>query len=158
MNFGELGGQISDPEEFPRPSLDVDTGTPTTGASVISPRSPSPLCKLDESVVDIRSVGEEDQSSVIRALQEQIITARKTWQHRLWELEGQVRDLKAEVDELRAKEGGQEYCAACGRGTPVSRPPGVRAEDLKKAGVKVGGVVNRPRARTGVGSRFGSAT
>ncbi|GJE85750.1 hypothetical protein PsYK624_018290 [Phanerochaete sordida] len=158
MNFGEFSGQITDPDEFPRPSLDTDTGTPTTGASVISPRSPSPICKLEEYPSDVRSVAEEDQSSVIRVLQGQIISARKAWQHQLWELEGQVRDLKAEVEELRAKESTQEYCNTCGRGSPGTRSPSVRHEDLKKVGVKVGGVVNRPRARTGVGSRFGSAT
>ena len=109
-------------------------------------------------MVDAKSIPVEDQSSVIRTLQEQIVTARKTWQHQLWELEGQVRDLKAELDELRASDGGQEYCATCGRGTPAASGAGLRLEDLKKAGVKVGGVVNRPRARTGVGSRFASGT
>ena len=77
-----------------------------------------------------------------------------------------MRDLKAEVEELRAAEGSSEYCMACGRGA-VGRPShdgangngnGRTLEDLRKAGVKVGGVVNRPRARTGVGSRFASGT
>lgn len=116
------------------------------------------MYRLEEQLLDAKSATGEDQSSVIRTLQEQIITARKAWQHQLWELEGQVRDLKAEVEELRAKEGGQEYCAACGRGTHVAQMSGLRLEDLRNAGVKVGGVVNRPRARTGVGSRFASGT
>lgn len=158
--FGpEFTGQSSGIDgEFPRPSLDIDTGTPTTGASLISPRSPPLLYSLDQHMVDAKSIPVEDQSSVIRALQEQIVAARKAWQHQLWELEGQVRDLKAELEELRADDNGQEYCSACGRGAPVASGVGLRLDDLKRAGVKVGGVVNRPRARTGVGSRFASGT
>lgn len=110
---------------------------------------------MDDAQAEVNVADGEDQSSVIRALQEQLITARKAWQRQLWELEGQVNDLKAEVEELRLKDGGQEYCPACGRGGTLS---GVRPEELKKAGVKVGGVVNRPRAKTGVGSRFASGT
>ena len=158
--FGPDFSVISSPEpEYPRPALDSDSGTPTT-ASVISPRSPPANYKLvrrdsDEKVAR----GGEDQSSVIQTLQEQILIARRAWQQQIWELEGQVRDLKAEVDELRSAEKTTEYCTACGRGS-IGKPGQEeldRIEDLKKAGVKVGGVVNRPRARTGVGSRFGSA-
>ncbi|KAI0361281.1 hypothetical protein OH77DRAFT_1390950 [Trametes cingulata] len=150
-----------------RPSLEVDTGTPTTTATAISPLSPD-FASSTKSLGYGRSSDEKsgpviaddrDQSSVIQALQEQILTARRAWQRQIWELEGQVRDLKAEVEELRAAEGNSEYCAACGRGS-VHRP-GVEdhrnLEELKKAGVKTG-VVNRPRARTGVGSRFASGT
>lgn len=157
-SFGEFTGQISEPDsEFPRPSLDTDLGTPTTLSSAISPRSPPLLYRMDEHMADAASFAVEDQSSVIRALQEQVLTARKAWQRQLWELEGQVRDLKAEVEELRASEGGKEYCAACGRGgQPSATNDGPRLDDLRKAGVKVGGVVNRPRARTGVCSRFAS--
>lgn len=154
-SFGpEFVGQINDSDEYPRPSLETDTGTPTTNTSAISPRSPSPIYKSDPlAAVDVADL--EDQSSVIRALQEQMVTARKAWQMQLWELEGQVNDLKKEVEDLHAKESGQEYCPACGRGGAAV---GVRLEELKRAGVKVGGVVNRPRARTGVGSRFASGT
>ncbi|KAI9060615.1 hypothetical protein FKP32DRAFT_1613594 [Trametes sanguinea] len=161
-----------------RPSLEADTGTPTTATTAVSPLSPDFNSGKYGRSSDEKSVGppaiahpdERDQSSVIQALQEQILTARRAWQRQIWELEGQVRDLKAEVEELRATDGGQggEYCAACGRGS-ARRPGlggrggsddslGVNAEDLQKAGVKTGGVVNRPRARTGVGSRFASGT
>ena len=64
---------------------------------------------------------DRDQSSVIQALQEQILSTRRAWQRQIWELEGQVRDLKAEVEELRTAEGSSEYCMACGRGA-VGRP------------------------------------
>lgn len=150
-----------------RPSLEVDTGTPTTAATAISPLSPD-FPSSTKSLGYGRSsddksggpvIAQDDQSSVIQALQEQILTARRAWQRQIWELEGQVRDLKAEVEELRAVEGSNDYCSACGRGS-MHRPAldGSRnIEDLRKAGVKTG-VVNRPRARTGVGSRFASGT
>ena len=177
-----------------RPSLEADTdiGTPTTATTAISPLSPDfpgmgakSLAygyggrSSDEKaglhhgqyhpqyhVAIEQDDRDRDQSSVIQALQEQILSTRRAWQRQIWELEGQVRDLKAEVEELRAAEGSSEYCMACGRGA-VGRPShegangngnGRTLEDLRKAGVKVGGVVNRPRARTGVGSRFASGT
>jgi hypothetical protein len=93
----------------------------------------------------IAVVGSEDQSSVIQALQEQIVSARKAWQQHIWELEGQVRDLKAEVDDLRTAGNEKGYCEVCGRGKPL--------EDGHITAKKVG-VVNRPRARTGDVARF----
>ncbi|KAI0756696.1 hypothetical protein C8Q80DRAFT_1215554 [Daedaleopsis nitida] len=158
-----------------RPSLEVDTGTPTTattGTTAISPLSPDfPGMKgvdygrsSDEQFGHIAYAHDDrDQSNVIQALQEQILSSRRAWQRQIWELEGQVRDLKAEVEELRVTESSSEYCITCGRGA-IGRPSGDDAgngrtlEGLRKAGVKVGGVVNRPRARTGVGSRFASGT
>lgn len=147
-----------------RPSLDIDSGTPTT-SSGISPLSPGFSVDInsrpgyEKSIVGIAS-HQDDQSAVIQALQEQIMVARRAWQRQIWELEGQVRDLKAEVEEFRSAEDATEYCTACGRGS-MGRPQSeleVGVEDLKKAGVQVGGIVNRPRARTGVGSRFASGT
>ncbi|OBZ78742.1 hypothetical protein A0H81_00872 [Grifola frondosa] len=146
-----------------RPSLDIDTGTPTTGTTAISPLSPAfPVrgySRTSEQKAISVVIAQDDQSSVIQALQEQISTARRAWQRQIWELEGQVRDLKAEVEELHAVENSSSYCSACGRGgvPHTSADENGRLEDLKKAGVKVG-VVNRPRARTGVGSRFASGT
>nr|VWO94390.1 Uncharacterized protein [Ganoderma boninense] len=159
-----------DPSLAPRPSLDIDTGTPTTATTVISPLSPDfpgvkPLGfgrSSDEKTGHISIAQDDrDQSSIIQALQEQILSTRRAWQRQIWELEGQVRDLKAEVEELRAAEGQSEYCAACGRGA-VERVADASLSDdsyrsLEEAGSamkKAGGVVNRPRARTGVGSRF----
>ncbi|PIL31648.1 hypothetical protein GSI_06350 [Ganoderma sinense ZZ0214-1] len=159
-----------DPSLAARPSLDIDTGTPTTATTVISPLSPDfpgvkPLGfgrSSDEKSGHISIAQEDrDQSSIIQALQEQILSTRRAWQRQIWELEGQVRDLKAEVEELRAAESQSEFCAACGRGA-VGRPAAPSPNDdsyrtIEDAGSnmkKAGGVVNRPRARTGVGSRF----
>ncbi|KAI0080266.1 hypothetical protein K474DRAFT_1704820 [Panus rudis PR-1116 ss-1] len=148
-----------------RPSLEADTGTPTTSTTGISPLSPGFPAQFGNRSSDEKNPSiaiaspQEDQSSVIQALQEQIVNARRAWQRQIWELEGQVRDLKAEVDGLRSAEEAKEYCPTCGRGA-VSNQQDVSLDDLKKAGVSVRahGVVNRPRARTGVGSRFASGT
>ena len=150
-----------DPALRTRPSLEVDTGTPTTATTAISPLSPDSYGgrSSDEKPGPISFAHDDrDQSSIIQALQEQILSTRRAWQRQIWELEGQVRDLKAEVEELRAADARSEFCAACGRGA-IGRDGGGMAdgrtvEELRKAGVKVGGVVNRPRARTGVSSRF----
>lgn len=158
--------ELANADDRTRPSLEMDTGTPTTATTAISPLSPdfSNSKTLgygrssDEKSAHF-SLAPDDQSTVIQALQEQILSTRRAWQRQIWELEGQVRDLKAEVEELRAVENHSEYCVTCGRGG-IGRPAadgaanGKTVEELRRAGVKVGGVVNRPRARTGVGSRF----
>ncbi|KAI1793865.1 hypothetical protein LXA43DRAFT_179185 [Ganoderma leucocontextum] len=163
----ELGDK-EDPSLTTRPSLEADTGTPTTATTAISPLSPDfpgvkPLGfgrSSDEKSGHISIAQDDrDQSSIIQALQEQILSTRRAWQRQIWELEGQVRDLKGEVEELRTAEGQSEYCVACGRGA-VGRPAVTPNDDATvnsrtlEDSRKAGGVVNRPRARTGVGSRF----
>ena len=176
-----------------RPSLEVDTGTPTTATTAVSPLSPDfPSARglgyasarsSDEkagvglvAIADGSADGGADQAAVIQALHEQILSTRRAWQRQIWELEGQVRDLKAEVEELRAADARSEYCAACGRGA-IGRAPSMddrggsgsgsgsgsggfpsprTPDDARRSGARAGGVVNRPRARTGTGngSRF----
>jgi hypothetical protein len=97
---------------------------------------------------------EDDPYVVIQQMQEQIKTTRKAWQHQIWELEGQVRDLRAEIDEMRLQEVRGERCILCGR----SAEPGHGAGEASKQEGSRPGVVDRPRARTGVGTRFGAAT
>ena len=82
----------------------------------------------------------DDPAFLVSTLQEQLRESRKAWQRQIWELEGQVRDLKAELEELRSG----DTCEACGRGIATQKP------------VTVMGVVNRPRAKTGSGARFAS--
>ncbi|KAL1748555.1 hypothetical protein HDZ31DRAFT_60290 [Schizophyllum fasciatum] len=139
--FSALGEHISHDGDEP----DSGSLSPPTVLSPITPvsggRDPAPAVAGDDAAP---AGAGDDPSAVIRALQAQIAGARKAWQRHVWELEGQVRDLKAEVEELRAAEA---PCAACGRGRP-------RADG---AGPARTGVVNRPRARTGIAaSRFGS--
>ncbi|KZT05891.1 uncharacterized protein LAESUDRAFT_204736 [Laetiporus sulphureus 93-53] len=154
--------RLVSPGGISRPSLDTDHGTPTTATTSVSPLSsdfPLKSCPGESDDKIASAITQEDQPAVIQALEEQILVARRAWQRQIWELEGQVRDLKAEVDELRAAESASPYCSTCGRGN-IGRPGGDSndcIEDLKKAGVKVG-VVNRPRARTGISSRFASGT
>ncbi|KAA1468259.1 hypothetical protein DENSPDRAFT_848096 [Dentipellis sp. KUC8613] len=126
---------------------EADNSTSTSGFSPVTPGFPN-RSSGDKSA----AVVEEDESySVVRALQNQIATSRKAWQQQIWELEGQVHDLRAEVEELRAKEASGEHCPVCGRG--ASKTGSSDGDDSARQT----GVVNRPRARTGVGTRFGAA-
>jgi len=129
-------------------SLDTPSSlSPDTGRS---PVTPGFSVRSDGSVGDKASitVGSDDQSSVIQSLQNQIVSARKTWQRHIWELEGQVRDLKAEIEDLRSVENDKGFCDVCGRGKPAVEHGTM---DTKRVGV-----VDRPRARTGDAARFGN--
>lgn len=82
----------------------------------------------------------EDQSNVIASLHEQITNSRKAWQRQIWELEGQVRDLKAEVEELR----NTGECDTCGM---AKRERRIRTPIPQNVSV-----VDRPRPRLGGGN------
>jgi hypothetical protein len=145
-----LDPEVSNFERGSEPSLISDSGTRSTTvySELMSPLSLDfSLRSSHQSGVDkLGSVlsQDESQSDVVRALQDQISSAKKAWQKHIWELEGQVRDLKAEIEELRQGEGGGEYCHICGRGH----------HKAAKEGSKVGHF-NRPRAKTGLSSGFG---
>ncbi|KAJ6519685.1 hypothetical protein C8R45DRAFT_852801 [Mycena sanguinolenta] len=135
---------------------DVDTLSSTSPSTMISPVTPGLSLGGSARASGDRETGKlpmialatttDDQSALVQALQDQISNAKKAWQRHIWELEGQVRDLKAEVDGLR----GGEYCETCGRG-------GTRNSGMMHDHKAPSGVVNRPRARTGTSARFGSA-
>lgn len=134
------------------PELDSDTprtSSPTTPLSF----GPS-IHDLTRAVPAPTSL--EDRSDEIRALQEHISSSKLTWQRQIWELEGQVRDLKLEVEDLKAA-AKEDYCGACGRGKPCN---GNSAPDLSAdTQQSKTSVVNRPRVRTGISSsRFGNST
>ncbi|KAI0034272.1 hypothetical protein K488DRAFT_84128 [Vararia minispora EC-137] len=148
--------------------LDPDASTTTSGLSPTSALSPitpdSSLSSRRESdAVAIAAVNaDDDPATVIQALQAQIASSRKAWQRQIWELEGQVRDLRAEMEDMRSKERSGARCVYCGRGGPAQDEMLViapaRKSSLPDTAHHVHGVVNRPRARTGVGAHFGGAT
>lgn len=118
----------------------------TTGLE--TPRSPSPTTlmspitpiSLSRPSNEQAHMGSPEGLSKIRVLQNEMVSTKKAWQRHIWVLESQVRDLKTELEGLKAKDNG-EYCDKCGRG---SRPrPQVSTS-----------VVDRPRARTGTSFRF----
>ena len=124
----------------------VATESPEIGS--VTPRSSSPRAVTLTPASAIGASHEQsfdDQASVVRSLQEQLVTEKKAWQMYIWELEEQVRDLKATVEELKGSDN-KDYCKSCGRGKEVA----VAAPHL-------GSVVHRPRARTGTSSRFTNA-
>ena len=133
------------------PALEVDSGTPTTttGSGGGSPLSPDFVSRGEifrpTTVTSTKSSSDDSQPDVIRALQGQIFGAKEDWQRHIWELESQIRDLKAEIEEIRHAENSGRYCDICGRGRKKSgsvshhRTPG-------------GGVGHRPRAYTAVNS------
>lgn len=121
------------------PSSEIDSTTPRSSpaltplsATQASHEQPAKYLSLD------------NQTSIVRSLQEQFAEAKKAWQLHTWELEGQIRDLKATVEELKGSDN-KDYCQSCGRTTVAAAPP--RSES----------VVHRPRARTGTSSRFTNA-
>jgi hypothetical protein len=129
-------------------SAQLDTSSTATAHSPMSPASTQR--SFDEKL----TACEDDAYVIIQQLQEQIKSTRKAWQHQIWELEGQVRDLRAEIDDMRIKETSGERCLLCGRDGSPERG----AREAPRPDVSRPGVVDRPRARTGVGTRFGAAT
>ncbi|KAJ7169743.1 hypothetical protein C8R46DRAFT_1349732 [Mycena filopes] len=160
-HFGDHIVSRRDMMDAPQPGLDADADTlsSTSPSTLVSPITPGLLLGRasgggsDKTPMATIS---EDQSAVVQALQEQIASAKKAWQRHIWELEGQVRDLKAEVDALRAGEG-DVYCEACGRGRAGQLPARSGSAAANHEHKPFSGVVNRPRARTGTAGRFGSA-
>ncbi|KAH9969025.1 hypothetical protein BC827DRAFT_304853 [Russula dissimulans] len=134
------------------PTAQTDSSDATTTTS--SGRSTLNSASTQRSSDEKRLAAEDDPYAIIQQLQEQMKGTRKAWQHQIWELEGQVRDLRAEIDDLRLKELRGERCLLCGRSDEQDQ--GV-AETPSFTGPRPG-VVDRPRARTGVGTRFGAAT
>ncbi|KAK0208144.1 hypothetical protein DFS33DRAFT_416228 [Desarmillaria ectypa] len=133
-------------------SPDVDTPSSATPSTVVSPTTPVSFSRSSDKSVVVNEG--DDQSAVIRALQDQVMSAKKTWQRHVWELEGQIRDLKEKVESLRTSDSNEGYCSSCGRGSR-GRANESDPTDGESRSISV---VNRPRARTGTGtSRFGSA-
>lgn len=130
-------------------TVQTDRSSTTAGSS--STLSPLPT----EPSLDEKLATEDDPYVIIQQLQDQMKSTRKAWQHQIWELEGQVRDLRAEIDGMRLKELRGERCILCGR-SDEHEPDQGAAEDSRSSGSRRG-IVNRPRARTGVGTRFGAA-
>lgn len=117
----------------------TDSSSTTAGGSGSGSSSLGALA-TEPSFDEKHAITDDDPYVIIQQLQEQLRSTRKAWQHQIWELEGQVRDLRAEIDEMRLKESREERCLFCGR------------SDEPDQCVRGHGVVDRPRARTGVGT------
>ena len=130
-----------------RPSSEIDLTTPRSSSPAavvtLTPTSTTQACHKKPTIVS----SPDNQASVVRSLQEQLAAAKKAWQLHIWELEGQVRDLKATVEELKGSDD-KDYCQSCGRGKEIV---------VETAAPRSKSVLHRPRARTGTSSRFTNA-
>ncbi|KAJ3516461.1 hypothetical protein NLJ89_g1116 [Agrocybe chaxingu] len=126
-------------------TTDLDTPRSPSPTGIMSPVTPG-FSRSSNEQPQITVTGNSDDSSAVRALQGQFVTAKKAWQRQVQELECQVRDLKIELEELKNRNSG-DYCQSCGRGDTKDGPISTPATSS---------VINRPRARTGTSSRFGS--
>ncbi|KAJ3564976.1 hypothetical protein NP233_g7935 [Leucocoprinus birnbaumii] len=92
-------------------------------------------------------VRETEETSTIRVLQEHLDNTNKMWQKRVWDLESEVRALKNELAEVKLlSKSSCEKCGGKGSGVPPVPPlPTLRPD---------GGILNRPRAKTGSSARF----
>lgn len=127
------------------PSSETDSATPRSPSPREVTLTPASAIRAGHEQLPIISLPDDDQASVVRSLQEQFVAARKAWQLHIWQLEGQVRDLKATVEELKGPDN-KDYCQNCGRG-----------KEIAVTAPHSGSVVHRPRARTGTSSRFTNA-
>jgi hypothetical protein len=137
---------VAIPEAESISELELDTPTSTSTISSIAALSPFTSGSSRPSDDKPSPV---EQSLIIKALQEQIISSKRAWQQQIWELQGQVRDLKAEVEDLRSAEEGRGYCEHCSRGNP-------KRDRETSEGTKKVSVVNRSRGRVGSAARFAS--
>ncbi|KAH9486615.1 hypothetical protein JR316_0000680 [Psilocybe cubensis] len=127
-------------------TTDLDTPRSPSPGGLMSPVTPASALNSNNDKNQASLLSSEEDSK-LRALQEEFDSSKQAWQRHIWELEGQVRDLKLELAESKTKNTG-EYCHSCGRG--------VRKEFVTPTST-AGSILNRPRARTGVSSRFGNA-
>ena len=126
--------------------LDSCATSPTVNSGAIpSPLTPYSNRPSDEEPRPVLKVLGE-QSLAVKALQDQFVAAKKAWQHQIWELKAQVRDLQTELEDLQAIDD-KEYCEFCHRGNPQKQ---LKTDESKKKF----GVVNRPRARISDAARF----
>lgn len=134
---------VAIPEVEHTSEVELDTPTSTiSSVTALSPFTPGSSRPSDDKLSPV------EQSLVIKALQEQMVAAKKAWQSQIWELQGQARDLQAEIEDLHAADEDKGYCQHCGRGGPRQE------REASDVGTKKISVVDRPRGRIGDTARF----
>ncbi|KAG2044984.1 hypothetical protein BDR03DRAFT_937663 [Suillus americanus] len=135
---------VAIPEAEQTSELELDTPTSTNSSvAALSPFTPGWSRPSDDKSSPV------EQSLIIKALQQQMIAAKNVWQRQVWELQGQVRDLQAGIEDSHAAAHEDKgYCEHCGRGGPR------KEHEASNAGTKKISVVDRPRGRTGDTARF----
>ena len=121
-------------------SHSLSVSSATTSSAPLTPASEQPLpLPLPYSG---RPLGSATSMSSLGSFgsNPQLTEARKAWRIQAWEYEAQIRDLQAEVAMLRARE-----CEKCGAAPPP--PPVTQIPQISS-------ILDRPRRKTGAGSRF----
>lgn len=94
--------------------LDSGTTSPTSNFGVMhSPLTPLSSRPSNDEPHQTVGVSAEDPS-VVKALQEQMLSADKAWQQQVQELQQQIKVLEAKVEELRPADN-KRYCESCRR-------------------------------------------
>ncbi|KAH6916855.1 hypothetical protein BKA70DRAFT_1367430 [Coprinopsis sp. MPI-PUGE-AT-0042] len=142
---------------------DIDTPTSSSPPEHISPITPGPNTDFFPST---KKTGFDTQTVTIKALREELASSKVSSERRIRDLESQIRELKLEVEELRSADWNRRsrsssttaHCDNCSGESQAT------VGYLSSSPQRVGGsssllgvgnsVLNRPRAKTGAGSRF----
>lgn len=96
-----------------KPSL-VNTPRLSSPPTVMFPLTPPSFSCFDSA----------KHSNNIKYFEDQIASAKSVWEQHIWALEGQLRDLKVKVEELRNEEDRKDYCEYCRQGSQFSHRNG----------------------------------
>ncbi|PPQ62971.1 hypothetical protein CVT24_006077 [Panaeolus cyanescens] len=132
------------PDTHTSNEIDSEPLTSSSPNTIVSPLTPASASRNHHEAMCFDAPLGLEEPPTVKHLQDQLASAKKAYQMQIWELEGQVRDLKAELDLIKSKSR-SDVCLACGR----------EKDELTNATAPKS-VVNRPRARTGTSTRFGS--
>ncbi|KIJ45143.1 hypothetical protein M422DRAFT_251336 [Sphaerobolus stellatus SS14] len=165
--FTDILGDLSSPppadQSFPSSRSNPSPRTPNIGSSPtlpafeasrsnsmstasdypLTPTNTHPLPNIPTLSSPSSSTSYENPNAVIASLQTEMANLRKIHQRQVWELEGQVRDLKEEMEQLR----NTGECEVCGADKQERRMTMMRAKSGRpRAGTTVS-VVDRPRPK-----------
>ncbi|KAG8897149.1 hypothetical protein FRB99_008399 [Tulasnella sp. 403] len=90
----------------------------------------------------------EDERGMVASLREQLLTTKALWKNEQMAMEKRLRELQVEVAKLKAEPMPRMVCCECGSSDVVRAP--------ENGHLATKSVVNRRRAPTGDGGRFGS--
>ncbi|KAK7013601.1 P-loop containing nucleoside triphosphate hydrolase protein [Favolaschia claudopus] len=128
------------PDTSPSLDADLDTLISTSPSTMISPVTPGMLLgtggrtsRADRDTSKMATI-REDQSSLVTALQEQIVSAKKAWQRHIWELEGQ--GVASGFCKIKERSGAHYHASSVGVVNRPREPPLRHPQLFKSIGIK----------------------